>query len=100
PRDWSSDVCSSDYRAVAPIIEEQLPGFRVQAVVLPFIEFVNRQQFKAVDAQRLQVRDLFAKARVGARRGDAGGGRGRKTANMRLVDNQVFRRNLEGRVSL
>ena len=57
--------------AVAPIIQQLLPCFRVHAAVFELIELEDGHQLDAIDTKLLQVGDFLANAGEGARVLDA-----------------------------
>ena len=55
-------------RAVAPVVQQQLTRFRMLAAVFPLVKFENRQQFDAIDAELLQIRNLLPNTGIGSGR--------------------------------
>jgi len=86
--------------AVAPVVQQGLAGLRVEPAVLELVEGVDRHQLDAVDPEVPQVGDLLPERREGAGVPDAGRRVAREAADVQLVDDQVFHRDLERPVSL
>ena len=73
------------HRVVAPVVELLGPG----SVGQLGWKLVHRHEFHGGHAQRLEVRDLFDHAQIGARMADAAGRAGREAADVHFVDHGV-----------
>src|SRR4029453_17787877 len=86
--------------AVAPIIQQLLPCFRVQAAVFELIELEDGHQLDAIDTKLLQVGDFLAKSGKGTWVLNPRGRMLCKPANVHLVDNHVLGGYFQGAVGL
>ncbi len=79
-------------RAVAPVVDDPVPGQRVDPRELRRVEVEHRQQLDRRDAEALEVRDLLDDAAIGPRVRDPGRRRRREALDVHLVDDGVRQR--------
>src|SRR5205823_536832 len=84
--------------AVPPVIQQQLPRFRVCAAVFELIELKDGHQLQAIDTQLLEVGDFLANGGEGAWVLGARGRVAREAAHVRFVDDEVLDRYFQGTV--
>ena len=77
-------------RIIAPVVEKFI--IIDQACITHLVKFKDRHQLHRIDPQPFQIRNLFFQPFKRARTGYAGGGRFGKSADMELIDYQIFHR--------
>ena len=88
------------HRAVAPVVAQRFAVRRIRAEIFRLVEFKDRHEFHAINAEAREVFHFFGQARKCARIFDLGSLMAREAAQVHFVNDEVARRHMGNAIRL